>query len=590
MAAKPAIPANTSANPVHTSEKPADTPAKPEPFKCHVNEDPDGNKPDFIYGGPFFVPLKKEDRLMDLNTPTNVAHSGTYKRSYAYHCLKERLPIILTKVIDYVNRTKPGAESQNYISNVSKLKYDLTTNKTFEHFTAKNEETEKWNRWIDELQYSTYFTNSFLWTECYVYRKLQEQCELYPSLANFDPFQEQKISAVTSGLEPMCIVAEKMPDMLNNTDEEQQKLDFITLLKLCLWANKCDMALTLGEPVNLIGADEETMAKKAIDPFQMIIDLKDKLSIDNSAKAYQNLKSKVPKTRAKMEKEEPEPPPPPPPPLEGEEMVLPPKIPCPAKLIVPSRIVYDIVCDNTGYELFTDLCFGTFLVKQELVEAVRFHVKKYPWFISDATMKDFNHLIEECSKASYSRVIPPPPPKEVKEGEEPPEPEEPRNISSEGVRELAATWKQYLEDGSFFVTDEDFWTYPHVYKDMQKIDPNLYRNFQFSTGILFKGDLNYRKLMGELNTNPYAKMLERLQGFNPAPIIACRTVKSEIICGMPKGKFELYTKLDPDWMKKGIYGVIQFCPKAEPFKPGTLPCIDYGKTCFSKECPVHKDF
>lgn len=77
MAAKPV---NTSANPVDTSAKSADTPAKPEPFRCHVNEDPDGNKPDFIYGGPFFVPLKKEDRLMDLNTPTNVAHSGTYKR------------------------------------------------------------------------------------------------------------------------------------------------------------------------------------------------------------------------------------------------------------------------------------------------------------------------------------------------------------------------------------------------------------------------------------------------------------------------------------------------------------------------------
>lgn len=54
--------------------------SKPAPYKCHVNDDPDGNKPDFIYGGPFFVPLKKEDRLMDLKTPTNVAHSGSYKR------------------------------------------------------------------------------------------------------------------------------------------------------------------------------------------------------------------------------------------------------------------------------------------------------------------------------------------------------------------------------------------------------------------------------------------------------------------------------------------------------------------------------
>lgn len=51
---------------------------KPVPYKCHVCDDPDGNRPDFIYGGPFFVPSKKEDRLMDLNTPTNLPHLETY--------------------------------------------------------------------------------------------------------------------------------------------------------------------------------------------------------------------------------------------------------------------------------------------------------------------------------------------------------------------------------------------------------------------------------------------------------------------------------------------------------------------------------
>lgn len=61
------------------NEKPEEV-GKPVPYKCHINDDLDGNTPDFIYGGPFFVPLKKEDRLMDLNTPRNVAHSGSYKR------------------------------------------------------------------------------------------------------------------------------------------------------------------------------------------------------------------------------------------------------------------------------------------------------------------------------------------------------------------------------------------------------------------------------------------------------------------------------------------------------------------------------
>lgn len=50
------------------------------PFKCHIKDDLTGTKSDFIYGGPFFVPKKKEDRFLDINTPTNVAHSGSFKR------------------------------------------------------------------------------------------------------------------------------------------------------------------------------------------------------------------------------------------------------------------------------------------------------------------------------------------------------------------------------------------------------------------------------------------------------------------------------------------------------------------------------
>lgn len=46
-------------------------------------------------------------------------------------------------------------------------------------------------------------------------------------------------------------------------------------------------------------------------------------------------------------------------------------------------------------------------------------------------------------------------------------------------------------------------------------------------------------------------------GFIPAPIIAVRTVKSELICGLAKGKFDVLNKQDPNWMRSGDYGLVQ---------------------------------
>lgn len=84
------------------SKKPELVTTAKAPYKCHVNDDSAGNSPDFIYGGPFFVPLKKEDRLFDLNTPTNVAHSGSFKRYGGPHLKLYKLSRLL-KIVLFCN-------------------------------------------------------------------------------------------------------------------------------------------------------------------------------------------------------------------------------------------------------------------------------------------------------------------------------------------------------------------------------------------------------------------------------------------------------------------------------------------------------
>lgn len=62
--------------------------------------------------------------------------------------------------------------------------------------------------------------------------------------------------------------------------------------------------------------------------------------------------------------------------------------------------IVDIVLDNAGYELFTDLSFAAFITSQGLTPKVRFYVKRYPWYVSDVTLNDFHWTIEFMKTSS----------------------------------------------------------------------------------------------------------------------------------------------------------------------------------------------
>ena len=81
-----------------------------------------------------------------------------------------------------------------------------------------------------------------------------------------------------------------------------------------------------------------------------------------------------------------------------------------------------------------------------------------------------------------------------------------------------------MEAGSWRIQRDPFWTYPHDFSEMVVAAPELYEELSSSVLLIFKGDLNYRKLVGDLEWPVQTSFSRALRGFRPAPLVALRTL------------------------------------------------------------------
>ena len=154
-----------------------------------------------------------------------------------------------------------------------------------------------------------------------------------------------------------------------------------------------------------------------------------------------------------------------------------------------------------------------------------------PWFISDTMKEDFHWMLRTLEKLSTKYPT---------------------------LGTLAKRWEQYLLLEKWTIEVEEFWTLPYVYSEMKVIDPQLYNKLSKATLLIFKGDLNYRKLLGETNWVPTERFSKALQGFHPAPLVTLRTLKADLICGLKPGVAETTAARSENWLITGDYAVIQF--------------------------------
>jgi len=189
----------------------------------------------------------------------------------------------------------------------------------------------------------------------------------------------------------------------------------------------------------------------------------------------------------------------------------------------------DIVLDNAGFELFTDLCLAEFLISTGMASHVRFYGKQIPWFVSDVTASDWQWSLDQLTTSSSAEL-----------------------------RTLGQRWQKYLADGVWRFSTHPFWTLPYDFAAMKSVAPDLYDDLSTADIVLFKGDLNYRKLVDDRAWPTTTPFTVALRGFSPASLCCIRTLKCDLVVGLAEGQAESAQAQHGDWMITGSYAVIQF--------------------------------
>ncbi|CAG9763160.1 unnamed protein product [Ceutorhynchus assimilis] len=431
------------------------------------------------------------DMSLDMKTPRNIYLSAFYKRSFAYHTVKNRMPVIITQLLDTLTRNKDSIVAEfgensredlkQVIGELSKFKYEVQTNKPLTKLVGEETDVRIYNDYIakqaSEEGETTHFNTIWLLAECYMYKRIKEMFTLTATLKDFDYFKSSKTEQYNQSIHLMDNLSQLVVDIIDNHETCDRKQAILKMLKLNLWGNKCDLSISLGK----VEGPGQLHDIKALDQF---------ILADDSEKIYQAL------------------------------------------ITNDNNNIIDIVLDNSGYEVFTDLCLMDILTTFSLAKKIRFHVKAIPWFISDVMEKDFLWTLQQSKdcKNSYRQ-------------------------------QLGSRWTEYLANGQWQVMVHHFWTCPYEFKFMSQFAPDLYELLTESKLVIFKGDLNYRKLFGEKNWDPTLSPEEALQGFLPAKLCTLRTIKADIVVGLKPGQAEICHKTDEKWMEKGDYGLIQFMSK-----------------------------
>lgn len=276
---------------------------------------------------------------------------------------------------------------------------------------------------------------------------------------NYDVFNKQKMSTFRSSRPAVLELASRYNELTkqlssksstSQSEEERiaaEKVLFTEMCEICLWGNATDLSLLTNLTYEDIQKLQGSKARKAAE--------KNIIANDFDA-AFEILKSAQ-------------------------------------QSGVKERRV-DIVLDNAGFETFVDVILAGYLLQAGLATTVVLHPKNIPWFVSDVVPKDFSDLLTVLVNAKHFY-------------ESPSEDDEAKGVTpaklsdqeSSDMQELFQNWSSLYAEGKIVLRPNKFWTEGGSYWRLPGTAESLFGDLKESELVIFKGDLNYRKLTGDVS-------------------------------------------------------------------------------------------
>ncbi|KAG4416909.1 hypothetical protein IFR04_009987 [Cadophora malorum] len=471
---------------------------------------------------------------MEYDTKTPLS-STSDKSSFAYISARDRWPVILTGAIDDVHKAvsqttdvAKRTEGKKIVEELAKLKYELQHDRKLTPLADDGQaDIEGYNKELEQLGNPSWFNVPWLYAECYLYRRIATSFALSTHWKSYDIFAVQKMSTFRSSRPAVLELASRYHELINqmkkkdNKSEteiaEAEKILFMEMCEICLWGNATDLSLLTSLTYEDIQKLQGSEARKASEKNIIVNDLE---------AAYDVLK--------KAQKE-------------GK-----------------SYRQVDIVLDNAGFELYVDLILAGFLLSAGLATNIILHPKSIPWFVSDVLPGDFAALLNALAnpQSFYST-----PSEDEKNAGKTPTP-----LTQTEIDELSflfSEWSNFHAEGQLLLRSNRFWTEGGSFWRLPTSASRLHEDLKESELVIFKGDLNYRKLTGDGMWDPTTPFTQALGPLGPGSgvnVLALRTCKADVVVGLKPGQDEELRAMEGGggesgarkWAWSGKWAVVSF--------------------------------
>jgi len=185
----------------------------------------------------------------------------------------------------------------------------------------------------------------------------------------------------------------------------------------------------------------------------------------------------------------------------------------------------DLMLDNAGFELVTDLGLAELLLGFNLAARVVLHAKAFPTFVSDVIPGDVDTAVDFLSAQT-----------------------------DQEIRDFGARLDGYIQAGRLRIESRPFWNSP---LPLWELPDDLLEEWKLSSLVISKGDANYRRILGDLQWD-FTLSFEQAVDYLPVPLAALRTLKAELAVGLDRDRIQDAADQDPNWLVDGRWGVIHY--------------------------------